>query len=648
VSPVRNEDAARATERPRRVLMLVGKDVTHDARVRRSARSLVTEGYKVTIACKSADGQSSTVWDDDGFRVLSVPIRLPGPKAEELKGSLLDVHRERRRLAAALNGRPPSAEEQARLADLRRKEKILRRRYERLDMRARHPAQVDKTYQAAWTGVLRREAPDVIHVHDHHGLGTALSAKGGTRVIYDAHELETGKDLKAERRAAMREYLLKHVPKTDAVITVGSALADLLVADLGLSSKPTVVHNTPSLHAAKPAPYRLRAEIGIDPATPLLVYAGGFNRRRRLLTPIKALVSLPDVHLAVILVRDKGTRELAAAAERLGVGERVHFPPSVPFESVVPLIRTADVAIHPLEPSANADIAMPNKLFEYLQAGLPMVVSDCEQMASFVRKHGLGEVAPADDPRAWAGAIRRILADRKAYTVSRRVRRKLCDEWSWEAQERVLLELYATLLEPKDDAWYDHVYAGSEEYRKPYTQSMYYPCWASVADRLLGAGSVLEIGCGAGQFAALLRDRGVGRYLGIDFSRVAIDRAREVCPQFEFRVEDVRTSDVLERAPCDAVVCLETLEHVQDDRDVIRRLKPGTRFIGTVPNFPAKAHVRYFETEDEVARRYAPFLLDLRLERFVLNSKATLFIFDGVRNQAYVSAEPISSANPFD
>ena len=90
-------------------------------------------------------------------------------------------------------------------------------------------------------------------------------------------------------------------------------------------------------------------------------------------------------------------------------------------------------------------MALPNKLFEYLHAGLPMVVSDSPQMAAFVREHQLGEVASVDDPAAWAEAIRRVLADPARYGGGSKGREQLRREWSWEAQERVLLELYGRL-----------------------------------------------------------------------------------------------------------------------------------------------------------------------------------------------------------
>src|SRR6185436_20856828 len=116
-------------------------------------------------------------------------------------------------------------------------------------------------------------------------------------------------------------------------------------------------------------------------------------------------------HLALILHGEPDLVALTKTSARLGIRERVHVPPAVPPDAVVSLIREADAAVHPLERYPNGDVAMPNKLFEYLHAGLPMVGSDAPQMAQFVRTHSLGEVASVEDEEAWARAIDRVLTD---------------------------------------------------------------------------------------------------------------------------------------------------------------------------------------------------------------------------------------------
>lgn len=191
------------------------------------------------------------------------------------------------------------------------------------------------------------------------------------------------------------------------------------------------------------------------------------------------------------------------------------------------------------------------------------------------------------------------------------------------------------LVEGRKEAdWYDAVYSQSEEYRAHYTESRYYFVWSVLADRLVRAGArhVLDLGCGPGQVGSLLRDKGVSHYCGLDFSSKSIDLARQVCPDFEFRVADICGSDLLETLNYDTVITLEFLEHVEGDTEVIRRVRPGTHVLATVPNFPYISHVRHFRDPGEVSARYGSFFDRLSVDVFVEDRAGKkYFLLDGVR-----------------
>jgi glycogen synthase len=215
---------------------------------------------------------------------------------------------------------------------------------------------------------------------------------------------------------------------------------------LGLPQAPALVHNTPALRTG-PAPRPgLREAAGVGAHEPLVVYAGGLTRHRRLGVVLKSIAMLPGVHLALVVDPEhRHAKRLRRQAEELAVSERVHVLPMVSPASVVPFVAEADVGVYPLALYPGGDIALPNKLFEYLHAGLPMVVSDSPTMADFVLRHGLGEVAPVDDAPAWAQAIERALAppyyrDRVSEWAA------LKEEWCWERQEETLIAVYREVL----------------------------------------------------------------------------------------------------------------------------------------------------------------------------------------------------------
>jgi glycosyltransferase involved in cell wall biosynthesis len=115
----------------------------------------------------------------------------------------------------------------------------------------------------------------------------------------------------------------------------------------------------------------------------------------------------------------------------------------VPSVTVPSYLSQADVAVSPILPiSASYDLALPNKLFEFLHAGLPIAVSDCKAMAAFVAEHGLGRSFRAGDAADLAASVRAILADPPRPDTS-----ALRREFSWQAQETRLVAAYADLVD---------------------------------------------------------------------------------------------------------------------------------------------------------------------------------------------------------
>jgi len=183
-------------------------------------------------------------------------------------------------------------------------------------------------------------------------------------------------------------------------------------------------------------------------------------------------------------------------------------------------------------------------------------------------------------------------------------------------------------------AFYDRRFAKRSRWREHYTKSRYYPIWTVVADRLKRAGvrRVVDIGCGPGQFASLLRDQGIREYIGLDFSPLRLEHARKICPEFQFVLADVFQSDILASRSHDAVVMLEFLEHVDRDLEALSMIKPGVRVIATVPNFGGEGHVRHFETADEVRQRYGAVLPGLSVDALLGDDKGkTFFLIECLR-----------------
>lgn len=184
----------------------------------------------------------------------------------------------------------------------------------------------------------------------------------------------------------------------------------------------------------------------------------------------------------------------------------------------------------------------------------------------------------------------------------------------------------------KGAEWYDASFDACEHWSQHYTESEYYFLWSVIADRVVrtGARSLLEIGCGTGQLACLIRDKTTCKYIGFDFSQKRIQHAKQTFPSLSFVQQDAFQTDLFTTCDYDTVVCTEFLEHIEDDRVILNRIRKGSRFYGTVPNFPFVSHVRHFHDESEVQLRYAGFFHDLRVDKFLADANGkTFYLLDG-------------------
>ena len=138
-------------------------------------------------------------------------------------------------------------------------------------------------------------------------------------------------------------------------------------------------------------------------------------------------------------------RERAARPELLG---RVHVLAAVPPAELLDWVASADVVAMPIQPTTlNHRLTTPNKLFEAMAAGVPVVASDLPGMAPIVREAGAGLLVDPADPAAIADACRRILdapSDEAAARLAR-IRQAADETYNWERQMDRLLDEYTRL-----------------------------------------------------------------------------------------------------------------------------------------------------------------------------------------------------------
>lgn len=178
---------------------------------------------------------------------------------------------------------------------------------------------------------------------------------------------------------------------------------------------------------------------------------------------------------------------------------------------------------------------------------------------------------------------------------------------------------------------YNEIYragGNNSEYFKDYWDSVYFKLW-TIAQQYV-SGRIIEIGCGAGQFARMLFDGGITDYTGIDYSKEAIKLARKnnPCNEESFICGDIFDLDILE-SNYDTVVCLQTLEHIDNDIELIEKIRSGVKVVLSVPNFNSPTHVRFFDTKEEVASRYK--LAYSKIEEISISEINKIYLLTGIK-----------------
>ena len=475
--------------RPPHVVMIVGNDITVDNRVLKMATTMSRAGARVTIVGYSPSGvrTQAALGDVD---IVRVPVRFAMREARHERRSsrrafrLPIGYRSKQNEAVArqrlqLLGRDPEHPQHRRAWVASRSLRVrsaLRRRSDgatRLAWKAWDKAwgssglgaswqrvvpEVDD-YELAFGPVIDALEPDAIHAHDMHMLGVAARAASRARAtgrscvwVYDSHEWVSGLSQYGSRTkriiAAWADHEADFIRRADHVITVSPPLARALQSRYSLPKLPAVVLNIPPDAASDHDVRGIRDVVGLDESVPLIVYSGGVQAARGVQTAVAALPHMPYVHLAVVAVpntRTAAVQKLADSARALGVADRLHLLEPVQPHEVSSFLASADLGLIPLLHFGSHEMALTNKLFEYLHAGIPVVVSDCEAQAEFVREHGTGVVHRADDPADLARAVLEALGAREELRAASSDP-DLLARYSWEGQEPALVRVYADLL----------------------------------------------------------------------------------------------------------------------------------------------------------------------------------------------------------
>lgn len=377
------------------ISMIVLNPFTHDARVAKEANTLQKSGHRVTVNALWAKGLPEQETSIEGYKIRRVRVKA----------------RERRLFPGA-----------------------------------------------AWLEMLPKlisdigfQHPDVIHAHDLNALIPASLAASRIKVklIYDSHEFETGRDAESSRANRFKgwfwgqmERILIH--RAQAVITVSPSIANALTNKYKIAT-PAIIRNCPE---SLPIPPRgiLRAQLHIPPEMPIVLFQGVLGPDRGLIPLVYAIAQVPDCCL-VLIGEGPLQRQIRQLAQETGLGDRLYEFKKVPLRELLNYTCDASLGTCLTENTClNHFYSLPNKLFEYLMVGVPVLASNFPDMRSIVEQSNAGVVADPGNIAAIRDALQRALTNRVYLEqMSRNARQAAETRYNWEHEAQTLLSIYAQI-----------------------------------------------------------------------------------------------------------------------------------------------------------------------------------------------------------
>ena len=414
----------------RRAVLLVANSAAPYSRGLRVARTLAVQGWDVEIVAVAADGQPLDERDGDvrirryvpsgRWRGIAQAWSQRGPRIKLLRTALLWVDRGKKLFLYPLHVR-------------------------------------------AWWSTLRRdlEPADLYHafgiltIAPAADLARAAKRRGRAgAVVYDVIDVILDSNNVDQLPApVVRWYKWRErrwVRRADAVVTVNEPLADHLERIWSLAERPTVLLNAqPRWTPPATRPDHIRVATGIPPGRRIVLFLGRLGKERGLEEAAEAVLALDDAALVMLGFGPWADQLRTRDADPRFAGRHFTLPPVHPDE-VPAWTASADASIIAVPAnSLNQRLSTPNKFWESLTAGTPMVVGrDLEVMRAIVEAEGIGAIADPADPADLARGLREILDQPPEDYAAMRARARAAAEerYNWETAQERYVELVERLV----------------------------------------------------------------------------------------------------------------------------------------------------------------------------------------------------------
>jgi glycosyltransferase involved in cell wall biosynthesis len=297
--------------------------------------------------------------------------------------------------------------------------------------------------------LVRRLNPDICHAVDLDTLQAASCAASSSnaKLVYEARELYTELEALAGRPRVTeiwKKLETRLIGKADRVITINESIALELARRYNIA-KPAIIRNVAAV-VSEAEPLDIRAKFDIPRNNKILIYQGILRKGQGLFAAIEITARLPRNISLVFVGSGPIEGDLKLRAEKLNISNRVKFAGQVPASELINYTATADAGLLLMEDVAlNNRLALPQKLFQYLAANVPQIVSPMPEIAGFVKTNNTGIVVDPVNMNDAVNLISIMLDDAAKMNAMKKSCRDALVVNNWEVESKVLVDLYRSL-----------------------------------------------------------------------------------------------------------------------------------------------------------------------------------------------------------
>ncbi len=301
----------------------------------------------------------------------------------------------------------------------------------------------------------RGVSPTFVYAADLNCLraGFRVSRRAGVPFLYDSHEYFLSR---AEHewmhwtRRNVDRWLCRrlehgHFGEIETTVGVSESIVNAF-RDRVPGGSYLCVRNLP-INESGPPPIERSSiiidQLGLDPSTKIALYIGFVTGGRGITELIESAQYLPDGVVIALLGGGRQLEEQQARARSLGVEHKVHFLGHVPQSEVLTYAAGADCGVSLIQPTClSYEWSLPNKIFQYIHAGLPVLCSDFPDMGDVVRRWDVGATVDPSDPSKIAAAIEALVSDPASLARMRaNCRAAVEEELNWDRERQKILSI---------------------------------------------------------------------------------------------------------------------------------------------------------------------------------------------------------------